>query len=108
AGTGWNNLDQLTGGDYNADGRADIAAVGKGDGALYIYPGNGVGALDAATIAGSGWHIMRTIVSGDFNGDGRTDLDAVQARQGATGDMYFYPGTGHSTFGNRVGVGTDW
>jgi hypothetical protein len=64
----------LTAGDFNGDGKLDLAANG---GRLYIYLGNGDGTFSlkskASTAEGVG------MVLGDFNGDGKLDLAVLQA-----------------------------
>jgi hypothetical protein len=48
-GTGWNAMGALTsGGDFNGDGKADLYAVGRSDGRLYFYPGQGNGKFGTA------------------------------------------------------------
>ncbi|MEV5988861.1 trypsin-like serine protease [Streptomyces sp. NPDC052051] len=42
----WGSFPVLMGGDYNGDGKADIAAVNS-SGGLYLYPGDGNGKLSA-------------------------------------------------------------
>lgn len=78
-------------GDFNSDGRDDIAAVGT-DGALSLYPGKADGTFDKAR---SMWHdktwtTTRPVMGGDFNGDGKADLAAVNS----SGDLRWYEGDG--------------
>ncbi|MDY7229605.1 FG-GAP-like repeat-containing protein [Hyalangium rubrum] len=71
-------------GDFNGDGRTDIAAVGAdGWGALPMAISNGNGSFRSPNeyipYFQSWASATRTVVTGDFNGDGRTDLAAVGA-----------------------------
>ncbi|ATB36146.1 hypothetical protein CYFUS_001560 [Cystobacter fuscus] len=71
-------------GDFNGDGRTDIAAVGA-DGwlALPVALSNGNGSfrvVNESIPSFQTWAAQtRTVVTGDFNGDGRTDIAAVGA-----------------------------
>ncbi|MEV5568370.1 VCBS repeat-containing protein, partial [Streptomyces sp. NPDC052196] len=89
---------KTTSADFTGDGRADLVTVEAATGKLWLYPGtgalNGTGTLGVRTRIGTGWDSMRQLVGADFNGDGAGDVDAVQAPAGATGPLYFYPGTG--------------
>ncbi|TQK51786.1 VCBS repeat protein [Streptomyces sp. SLBN-118] len=106
---GWNGMNALAGrGDYTGDGKADLIARGT-DGTLYIYPGTGNAAQDAALgsriTVGKGWEAYKSIVSsGDNDGDGKTDLIASDS----AGSLWLFKGTGNATapFAPRVQIGT--
>ncbi|MFI1205644.1 FG-GAP-like repeat-containing protein [Streptomyces sp. NPDC020883] len=69
----------MTTGDFNGDGRTDIAAVTK-DGNLHAFYGRADGTFQYGrplwTLDGS-WKSATKIIGGDFNGDGHTDIAAV-------------------------------
>ena len=71
-------------GDFNGDGRTDMAAVGaNGWQSVPVALSNGDGSFrvaDEVVPNFQSWASMtRTVVTGDFNGDGRTDMAAVGA-----------------------------
>ncbi|MET8950741.1 FG-GAP-like repeat-containing protein [Streptomyces sp. NPDC004393] len=78
-------------GDFNGDGRDDIAAV-TSDGALNLYPGKADGTFDKARsmYPDKSWGSMRAVLGGDFNGDGKADLAALWSN----GDLRWYAGDG--------------
>ncbi|WP_404870067.1 LamG-like jellyroll fold domain-containing protein [Kitasatospora griseola] len=91
-GGSWNGLRELTGGDFNHDGRGDLVAI-DGSGNLLLYPGIGNATLGSSTLGspvqlGTGWDGMRdlTPVNG-IAGDPGTDILAVDK---ATGVQYLY------------------
>ncbi|MFD7103489.1 trypsin-like serine protease [Streptomyces celluloflavus] len=69
----------MTVGDFNGDGRTDIAAVTK-DGNLHAFYGRADGTFEYGRplwkLDGS-WKGTTKIIGGDFNGDGHTDIAAV-------------------------------
>ncbi|MGZ3115464.1 FG-GAP-like repeat-containing protein [Streptomyces sp. H62] len=74
------NMKRVTG-DFNGDGRGDVAAVygySTGEVALITWLGNGDGTFRSplhSWKATSGWNFSRmTVNAGDFNGDGRDDV----------------------------------
>ncbi|MER5964951.1 FG-GAP-like repeat-containing protein [Streptomyces sp. NPDC002057] len=102
---GWNSMDRITAfGDLSGDGRADLIAVEKASGKLWLYPGTSTGTLGARKLIGSGgWNAMNTLVgAGDMNGDARPDLIA---REAATGKLWLYPGT-TGAVGSRQLIGS--
>ena len=102
--SGWNNMDELTTGTFGADRYADLVAVDKRDGKLYLYPGTAQGSLGARVEIGtSGWNNMDKLITGRYNADGHDDLVAVDARDGK---LYLYPGTAAGTLASRVVIGT--
>ncbi len=104
------SLGELTTGDFNADGHADILAVRQGLAVngrpLYFYAGTAKGGDFGArqTVSGD-WAGLDEFAVGRFNGDGIDDLIAVEA---STDKMWMYPGTGTAPalFGARVEIAT--
>ncbi|MFG2560546.1 FG-GAP-like repeat-containing protein [Streptomyces sp. NPDC048496] len=102
---GWNAMSRIVAfGDLSGDARADLLAVEKSTGKLWLYPGTASGGLGARKLIGSGgWNGMNALVGvGDMNGDGRADL---YAREAATGKLWLYPGRA-GYLGSRVLVGS--
>ncbi len=66
-------------GDYNGDGKLDIAASGFQAG-IYIYLGNGDGTFQTPmSMNGCQVNTPQSMVQGDFNGDGILDLVTTDA-----------------------------
>ena len=78
---GANFGDSLVAGDFNDDGRMDLAARGYyGDGRVYIFyndgsfPSTAAGADVIITAEAGSASFGRSFAAGDFNADGKTDL----------------------------------
>ena len=63
----------IVAGDFNGDGRLDLAVTNYGDNTVSVLLGNGDGTFEPRSPMRSGT-IRGAIVAGDFTGDGRTDL----------------------------------
>jgi uncharacterized repeat protein (TIGR01451 family) len=99
-------------GDFNADGKIDLAVANSGDNTISILLGKGDGTFAAQTTiaigAGPDW-----LVTGDFNEDGKEDLAIVNSGNNTVsillgnGDGTFAllssPGTGVSPFAIAAG-----
>ncbi|MFH8983915.1 C40 family peptidase [Streptomyces varsoviensis] len=110
-GTNWDSMQDLVAGDFDGDGKADLLAVERSTGKLFLYPGDGKGGVGGASTRkeiGTNWDSMHDLVAGDFNGDGKTDVVAVEQE---TGKLFLYPGDGKGGIGgggNRKEIGTNW
>jgi hypothetical protein len=85
-------------GDFNQDGRLDVAVGSENFNAVFVLPGDGNGNFGSAiqSLGGGG---LGGLASGDFNGDGYLDLVA----RGIAGlNIQFLPGTGTGTFDSPV------
>ncbi|MEU2955783.1 FG-GAP-like repeat-containing protein [Streptomyces xanthochromogenes] len=103
-GSTWGTVKQLTAGDFNGDGIADLMAVWN-DGTLHLYPGKANGQLGApvkVTTGSNTWGTVKLLPGGDFNGDGIADLMAVWH----DGTLHYYPGDGTGQIGNQRPVPT--
>ncbi|TCO45601.1 VCBS repeat protein [Kribbella antiqua] len=99
------DVDLANSGDLSGDGRDDMVAVDRQDGALYRYTNNGKGAFSGGSSAvklSTGWNAMKEIASvGDLTGDGKPDLVAVEK---STGKLWLFKGPTPSG-STRVQVG---
>lgn len=77
---------QIIAGDFDANGRTDIAVVNPNQGGIATYLSNGNGLFTAVFSAqpGTAWITWAgaQVLAGDFNGDGRSDLCALSPNQG--------------------------
>src|SRR5262249_7011595 len=96
-------------GDFNGDGKADLAVAVWSTNTVNVFLGNGNGTFAQSAIAGVDESPI-SVAAGDFNGDGKTDLavanynaDNVSILLG-NGDGTFAGGTFAS--GAIFGVGT--
>ncbi|MFO0957419.1 MAG: FG-GAP-like repeat-containing protein [Isosphaeraceae bacterium] len=84
----------LKAGDFNRDGRADLAVVGANSVSILLGNGDGSFSAPATNASGVGSHSIHT---GDFNGDGKLD---VATMNGGTASVLL--GNGDGTFGAHI------
>ena len=87
--------DNLAVGDFNGDGKLDLAAVHRIDGTVGILLGDGHGGFSTPTCFTTGNNNPEAIAVGDFNGDGNLDL-AVGSVDSDT--ITILSGDGHGGF----------
>lgn len=84
----------ITSGDFNSDGKADLAVANQNSYNVGILLGNGDGTFSTALSFPAGYS-PRAITSGDLNGDGKLDL--VVANETGN-DLSVLLGNGNGTF----------
>jgi len=85
-------------GDFNGDGKIDIAVANNGSGDVSILLGNGDGTFQTATDYSAG-NSPTDIAVGDFNGDGKLDLAVFQSgANGGAVSVSILLGNGDGTF----------
>jgi hypothetical protein len=87
----------VTVGDFNGDGRADLAVV-TSSGNVSVLMGNGDGTFRTAVNYGVGSG-PQSVTVGDFNGDGRADLAVANTSDGTVSVL---SGNGDGTFRTAV------
>jgi hypothetical protein len=90
-------------GDYNDDGKLDLAVADESVNQLSILPGNGDGTFGAPTAFATGT-LPFSVAAADFNGDGKLDL--VTANENSN-DATVLLGRGDGTFGAPISVPAD-
>jgi hypothetical protein len=90
-------------GDFNGDGKKDIALAGQ-DGMITILLGNGNGTFAAPITFSSGATGLSSLAAADFNGDGKLDLVTTVYNGGAGSTVNILYGNGDGTFQAPVSV----
>ncbi|HEV2426019.1 MAG TPA: FG-GAP-like repeat-containing protein, partial [Terriglobia bacterium] len=92
-------------GDFNGDGKLDLAVTNYNDNTVSILLGDGAGnfTLASSPAVGKG---PEPVVAGDFNGDGKLDL-AVANNGDNTLSILLGDGTGNFTLTSSLAVGTN-
>ena len=93
------NISAIVAGDFNGDGKLDIAMTDSFENAVIILLGNGDGTFGSSTTIPAGSN-PDSIVAGDFNNDGNLDLAIANYGDGTVtlllgnGDGTFTPASG--------------
>jgi hypothetical protein len=93
------NPEALVAGDFNHDGKLDVAVANSSDHTISILIGNGDGSFTSAP--GSPFSSGLTVTAlalGDFNGDGKLDLAAVNYGSSSETGIEIWTGNGDGTF----------
>ena len=92
----------MTFGDFNGDGKVDIAVTAPGKDTLAVYLGNGDGTFQAPKLStiplNAGQSLSASpLVAADFNHDGKLDL-AIVGSDNTNTTVYILPGNNTGTF----------
>ena len=87
-------------GDFNKDGKLDLAFVNKTDNTVSILLGNTDGTFQPKTDFATGT-APAAVATGDFNGDGNLDLVVANSSTGAN-SVSVLLGNGNGTFGAKT------
>jgi hypothetical protein len=89
-------------GDFNGDGKSDVAVLTEGTpGQVIVFLGNGDGTLRSTPLTSAGVDDPLSAVAGDFNGDGKLDLailTLVTTSNLQVATAFLQPGKGDGTF----------
>lgn len=98
----WKPMKQIVTGDFNSDGRDDIAAIAS-DGGLRGYHGNAQGLFDDGVSMwhDASWSNTNALLGGDVNGDGKSDLVGLWT---GSQSLRLYKGSGKSAFADGVSL----
>lgn len=98
--------------DFNGDGNADVAVTNQDNGRVYIYSGNGTGALSFA-ISYTVGAFPYAIAAADFNHDGKVDLAVANYSDGTVsillghGDTTFDPAVAYAVGQEPAAIAAD-
>ena len=67
-------------GDFNGDGKPDLAVANSGSNNVSVLLGNGDGTFQAAVNYAAG-NAPNSVAVGDFNGDGKADLAVANSQR---------------------------
>ena len=99
--------DPMATGDFNGDGKLDLAVIGADSNDVAVLLGNGDGTFQPPVLYAAGSDLS-SIVAGDFNGDGKLDLAVTDS---GTNEVSILLGNGDGTFQppitDAVGSGPD-
>ncbi|MGK5679321.1 AbfB domain-containing protein [Actinoplanes sp. URMC 104] len=109
AGTNWNQMRELTIGNYCTPSgrtiRGDLVAVERSTGKLWCY-----NSLTSATPTrqqiGTGWNTIRAIAGGEFSSANTDNSDLIALHQ--NGNAFLYPANGTGGFDQRIQIINDW
>lgn len=93
------NTGDIIVGDWDGDGRLDVALLVGFAGAVFTFAGNGDGTFGPQPIASLSYALLEGVATGDFNGDGRLDISAGRV---ALDDVAVVLGNGDGTFGAEL------
>ena len=91
--TGGISSSALVQGDFNNDGKLDIAVLNGGSNTVAVLTGNGDGTFNQPLVSAP-FDIGEAVAAGDFNNDGNLDLVVAGLENG----LYLLAGDGHGGF----------
>jgi hypothetical protein len=102
------NLESIALGDFNGDGKLDIAVGSEGRNDVLIYTNNSTGGTISFVLGPtlSGIDDPRQIAIADLNSDGLPDVAVVSAGGGTENTLYAFPNNGGGTFGTSTNYST--
>ena len=95
---------EVTVGDVDEDGDADLMTVDPNNLVLKIFQNTGDGSFTGPRMLQLGGNLSSSPELIDLNGDGH--LDAFASARSSLGRFHVFPGNGDGTFGGRIQTGT--